>query len=232
MGGSEDSTNIIELTIEEHAESHKVLWEQYGEKEDWLAWQGLIGMIDKKEIIKELLSIAGKKGGSNGKGVAGNRKNGAIANWEKNKDKILQVLRENGRKYGHLGGAKRDWIWINNEKEELKILKEEQVPIGWNIGRLPMSELTRQKIKNSTVGKINKGLKTNETKEKMSEWRKDRKWYHNPNTLESSQFLAGESIPEEWIKGRGKVNMPKRSGADSDLAKEVRDGGHDKDMKS
>jgi hypothetical protein len=30
MGGTDDPSNLIELTVEEHAEAHRKLWEQYG----------------------------------------------------------------------------------------------------------------------------------------------------------------------------------------------------------
>lgn len=56
MGGSDDPSNLIELTVEEHAEAHKKLFDQYGLLEDKLAWMGLSGMISQQEIIKELLS--------------------------------------------------------------------------------------------------------------------------------------------------------------------------------
>ena len=69
-GGSDDPTNIVELTIEEHAEAHRLLYEQHNRPEDKLAWQCLSGMLSKKEIIKEICSIAGKKGGAKG-GKAG-----------------------------------------------------------------------------------------------------------------------------------------------------------------
>lgn len=53
MGGSDDPSNIIELTIEEHANAHKQLYEQYGHKEDYLAWKGLSGKLGKEEILAE-----------------------------------------------------------------------------------------------------------------------------------------------------------------------------------
>ena len=37
MGGSDDPSNLIEMTVEEHAEAHRVLFEKYGRKEDELA---------------------------------------------------------------------------------------------------------------------------------------------------------------------------------------------------
>jgi hypothetical protein len=54
MGGTDDPSNIIELTIEEHAEAHRKLWEEHGCIEDKLAWKGLLGLISKQDILLEL----------------------------------------------------------------------------------------------------------------------------------------------------------------------------------
>lgn len=61
MGGTDDPSNLVELTVEEHAEAHKTLWEKHGNKQDWLAWQGLSGLISKKDLLHELFVLAGKK---------------------------------------------------------------------------------------------------------------------------------------------------------------------------
>ena len=55
MGGSDDPSNLIELSIEEHAEAHRLLYEQYGKLQDKLAWLGLSKMISSADIIAELL---------------------------------------------------------------------------------------------------------------------------------------------------------------------------------
>lgn len=60
-GGTDDAFNIVELTVSEHAEAHKKLWELYGRDEDFVAWQGLSKMIGKEEIIRQVQSLAGKK---------------------------------------------------------------------------------------------------------------------------------------------------------------------------
>lgn len=57
-GGSDSQDNIIELTVEEHAEAHKKLWEQHGMWQDYIAWQGLSGRIGKEEIIRERARLA------------------------------------------------------------------------------------------------------------------------------------------------------------------------------
>lgn len=51
-GGTDDPSNIIELTVEEHALAHKKLFEEEGRWQDYIAWQGLSGRIGKEEIIQ------------------------------------------------------------------------------------------------------------------------------------------------------------------------------------
>tara|TARA_Y100000296_G_scaffold37424_1_gene43351 strand:+ start:136 stop:555 length:420 start_codon:yes stop_codon:yes gene_type:complete len=53
-GGTDEPTNLIRLTIDEHAEAHRVLYEKYNRWQDKLAWKSLSGMIDKKEILWEI----------------------------------------------------------------------------------------------------------------------------------------------------------------------------------
>lgn len=60
MGGTDDPENLIKMTIEEHAEAHRILWKTYGKKQDYFAWKGLSGSISKKEIIKGLISFPGE----------------------------------------------------------------------------------------------------------------------------------------------------------------------------
>ena len=56
MGGSDDASNLIELSIEEHAEAHRVLWETHNKKEDFVAWKCLSGF--KHECEEERKEIA------------------------------------------------------------------------------------------------------------------------------------------------------------------------------
>lgn len=60
-GGTDDPSNIVELTVEEHAEAHRLLFEKYGKKEDELAWKGLAGIIGKEELVYELSILGSKK---------------------------------------------------------------------------------------------------------------------------------------------------------------------------
>lgn len=62
MGGSDDLANLIELTIEEHAEAHRILYEQHGHWQDKVAWQGLLGLISHESIMEEMYAARRGKG--------------------------------------------------------------------------------------------------------------------------------------------------------------------------
>ena len=52
MGGSDDPSNLVMLTVEEHAMAHKLLWETHGKIQDKIAWMCLSGQIDNSEAIR------------------------------------------------------------------------------------------------------------------------------------------------------------------------------------
>jgi hypothetical protein len=163
-GGTNDSTNLVELTVEEHAQAHKDLYEQYGRLEDKLAWKGLAGLIDTAEIIYTLQS-EGMKGDQNpmyGKpapnrgikrpGVGGRKKGTKWTEEERkskklmresktHKDKMAAVYSDPKRnkkisdsKKGRVGAAKNKRWFNDTVKEKYYTIGEE--PQGWVHGRL------------------------------------------------------------------------------------------------
>lgn len=54
MGGSDDPSNLVELTVEEHAQAHLELYKKHGKHQDLVAYKMLLGQISKAEAIKEL----------------------------------------------------------------------------------------------------------------------------------------------------------------------------------
>lgn len=65
-GGTDDPSNIIELTVPEHAEAHRKLWEEHGRKQDYVAWKGLSGDLSRQEILPMLNSYLNQKKASAG----------------------------------------------------------------------------------------------------------------------------------------------------------------------
>jgi len=55
MNGPNDPSNLVELTIEEHAEAHKQLWMMYRNWQDEIAYLTLSGQIGKEEAITKIL---------------------------------------------------------------------------------------------------------------------------------------------------------------------------------
>jgi hypothetical protein len=162
MGGTDDSDNLIVLTIEEHAEAHRVLYEKHGHTQDKVAWLGLAGIMPYSEIIYTLMS-EGKKGNKNpmfGKpapnrgvkrpGVGGRKKGTKWSAEERNtkevmhqsvehKEKMLKVWNspERNKKIGtaHKGkiGAAAGKRWYNNG---IKETYSATPLLGWTLGRL------------------------------------------------------------------------------------------------
>jgi hypothetical protein len=60
MGGTDDPSNLVELTVEEHAEAHRKLWEEHGHWQDKLAWQGLTYRISHEELVREAIRQSNK----------------------------------------------------------------------------------------------------------------------------------------------------------------------------
>ena len=58
MGGTNDPSNLVEVTVEQHALLHKQLWEDLGHQEDYIAWRCLSGQITHQEAIRESVRLA------------------------------------------------------------------------------------------------------------------------------------------------------------------------------
>lgn len=61
MGGTDDPSNIVRVTIKEHALLHLELYFRFGHEEDKLAYHGLIGNLQNQECQKLAMSLGGKK---------------------------------------------------------------------------------------------------------------------------------------------------------------------------
>ena len=58
LGGTDDPSNLIELTVEEHAEAHRILYETHGRWQDRLAWIGLMKLAPKAELVRQAISLS------------------------------------------------------------------------------------------------------------------------------------------------------------------------------
>jgi len=60
-GGSDDPSNLVVLSVTQHAMWHFAEWQRKGNKEDKIAWQALAKMIGKEEAIRQAAGIGGSR---------------------------------------------------------------------------------------------------------------------------------------------------------------------------
>ncbi len=168
MGGTDDPSNLIELTVEEHAEAHRLLWEQHGNKKDYYAWKGLSSQIGKEEIRRELSRLGAIKRNSMYESPFANPSRETIEkraetrrrrpegyNSPEHTRKLVDASRTQDvinrkkltyKQIGHMQGSKNSQfgsMWITNGVENKKIKKEELdkwTSLGYNKGRVMLRE--------------------------------------------------------------------------------------------
>jgi hypothetical protein len=119
-GGTDDPSNLIELTVEEHAEAHRVLWETHGNEYDHIAWRCLAGIIDGEEARRQAVSVANKgkpKSEEHRRKISESRKK----NWETN-DVLRSRLSEmwKGNDYGKYRAG---WVPTDETKRRMAAAK-------------------------------------------------------------------------------------------------------------
>ena len=57
MGGTDDPSNLVELTVREHAIAHLKLFEEHGNWKDLFAYKALTGQIETDDIRRELAKL-------------------------------------------------------------------------------------------------------------------------------------------------------------------------------
>ena len=136
MGGTDDPSNLIELSVEEHAEAHRKLYEEHGCWEDRVAYQALGGIIGKEEIISQVLSESGKRGGAKGKGRIAWNKGKKLGPNEKlreyNKTRVYSEEQKERMRAGGVNAGKKnkgrkrpDLAERNKERKGLNIPRDE-----------------------------------------------------------------------------------------------------------
>ena len=134
-GGTDDPSNLVQLTIEEHAEEHRKLYEEYGRLEDKLAWKGLSGMMGKEEIIREIQRENGRKVG------ALSSKGRKFPKSDETRAKISATL--TGRKQSQETKDKRAASHLGRKNTQETIEKMKLA----HKNRAPISEETREKLR-------------------------------------------------------------------------------------
>jgi len=154
MGGKDDPSNLVRLTVEEHAEAHRVLYEQHGLEEDRLAWLGLAGIVSKKEHVYQMSKLAGNKTVELQVGIHNPDLIHLKSLGGKTSIKKLQNWTKQSR-------------WMNNGKEDTRVSCDKvnsYLESGWIFGRLFSPNAGKKNITNNLfwVHKNNKNKRVPE----------------------------------------------------------------------
>lgn len=164
MGGTDELSNLISLTVEEHAEAHKKLWEEHGNVKDYYAWKGLSSQIGKEEIRQELSRYGAIKRNMMYGSIFSNLSRESIEkrrdtrkkrsegyNSPEHTQKLVDASRTPEaiskkkmvyKEIGHQQGTKNSQfgtMWITNGTENKKIKREDLdkwTSLGYNKGRV------------------------------------------------------------------------------------------------
>jgi hypothetical protein len=157
MGGSDEPDNLVSLTVAEHAEAHRLLWEQHGREEDYYAWKGLSSHIGKEEIRLELARLGGHRSGA--KNLANMSEESKRKRIETRKARPcgynppehMAMMIERSKspeakakqklmfdKIGHQQGTKNSQygtFWITDGVDSIRVRSENDILKGWYRGR-------------------------------------------------------------------------------------------------
>lgn len=106
MGGSDDASNLIRLTIEEHAEAHQKLYEEHQIEYDRIAWLSLSGQIN----ISEAKRLAQREGAKLGAKIANEKRKiqgNTIGDWNRETGHVKTIAtKASCQKGGSIAGRK------------------------------------------------------------------------------------------------------------------------------
>jgi len=201
-GGTDDPSNIVELTIEEHAEAHRLLYEEHGRWQDKVAWRALSGQIDKDEITAEARREAGKK--RRGKSIHSEESRAKIraAMKERYKDKTENPM------YGKTHSEETKAKISASNKGRVKS-EEERANISAAMTGKKLSEETKAKLSAFNKGK-KRGPRSEETKAKISASRKGKK-FSDEHKANLSAAHKGKKRGPRSEETKAKISAARRS---------------------
>lgn len=184
VGGSDDSDNLIELTIEEHAEAHRILYETYGRWQDRIAWLSLSGIMKDEERIYEILKNSNPGGYKHTEEA---KRKLSLMRMGENNPMYGKISPNRGKKRPGIGGRPKGTSWSDQERQAHELARSQ--PGYYDFTKDPVR---RKKISDSKKGKPGSA--------------KGKHWFNN-GSVETYCI----ECPEGFTKGRlPKVDTGKR----------------------
>lgn len=122
IGGSNDPSNLVELTIEDHAIAHKVLYHLWKRKQDLIAWKTLSGQITSEEARKQAAALAMSTRDNSSFRTPEFRNKQRKASVKRNSSQTLPKMR--GMTHWQYGKPNTRWIGDNNPMRNPEVLNK------------------------------------------------------------------------------------------------------------
>jgi len=193
MGGTDDPSNIVELTVEEHAQAHRKLFEEHGKWEDELAWKALAGIVSKKEATIIAMNEGAKKGYQRRLEKFLSQPGKTIEDWHKH---LSECSHKGGtaRRENNPPEVRSEWARISRSKWS----PESQAKAAEN-----MRKTARATYECKHCGKLTRNIATHSRHEKRcSEGFYDIIWV--TDGLDEKQQHKDKPLEEGWFVGRYK----------------------------
>jgi hypothetical protein len=213
-GGTDHKDNIIELTVEEHAEAHRQLYEKYGRWQDRVAWLSLSGIMKDQERIYEIMSNANRGNPSGFRHSEDHKKYmSEIRTGDKN-PQFGKPAPNRGVKRPGIGGRNAGTKWSEQERQvheairsqpgyydftqckerNRKISEAKKGKPGAAIGKTWYTDGGTETYATECPQGFRKGRKPGRNSNK-----KGMRWFNNGT--ENRQFREGDQL-EGYIRGR------------------------------
>lgn len=183
MGGTDEPSNLVELTVEEHSEAHRMMYELYGRWQDELAWKTLSGQIS----ISEASYLAWKEGCRKG-GAAPKPPLNDIARENKRKAKLAEknpmfgktLSDEHKKKLSILNGGENNPMFGKKHPDNMRAYLSEQRKLRYKNGSKEghygsHSDETKEKLRQANKAQYADPVKKERHRQAMIEWAAKRK---------------------------------------------------------
>jgi hypothetical protein len=120
-GGSNEPSNLVEISLTQHAMFHYCEWKLYGKRADYVAWKRLVGNLNDEELVHQKLIMGGENGGRKVKELG-------LGIFAMSKEQRSEVSKRGGKIGGKIGGLSRSEKKLNAAMKNIKKAIENDTP--------------------------------------------------------------------------------------------------------
>jgi hypothetical protein len=193
-GGTDDPSNLIELTVEEHAEAHRTLYEQHNRWQDYIAWKTLSGQMTLDEASIAAWKEGCRKGGYAPKPPLSQSARENLRRAKLGEKNPMYGVRWSEQKKEHMSrrmqGDKNPFYGKKHTDDMSKYLSEQRIlrhKNGSKEGRTgqthPHTNETKEKIRQANKAQFSDPVKKNNHKQAMIEWAREK---YGPNVSKNT----------------------------------------------